>query len=217
MKRFDIVTIFPHILDSYFNESILSRAQTKKLISIQTHDLRDYTDDERRTIDDRPYGGGPGMLMKVEPFKRAVADLPKKGKRRVILLSPRGKQLTQKLAKTLSKYDQLVFLCGRYEGVDERVKKYIDMELSIGSYVLCGGELGAAVAVEAVARLLPGVLGEDESSQDESFSQPDTLEYPQYTRPEIFGSQRVPKVLLSGNHAKIAVWRESKKKRLKLS
>ena len=212
--RFDLLTIFPNVFDAYLNESILKRAQKKKLVSFHFHDLRDYTNDKHRSVDDRPYGGGVGMVMKVEPIYKALKALPKKGKRRVLLMSAKGKTLTQADAKRLSKYQQLVIICPRYEGVDERVIEYVDEEISIGSYVMTGGELPAMVIMDAVTRLLPGVLGKDESSHDESHTEVGILEYPQYTRPEIFKGKKVPSELLSGDHKKIKSWRENKKGRL---
>jgi len=211
--RFDLITIFPEIFNSYLNESILKRAQKAKKMSFQAHDLREYTDDKHRTVDDRPYGGGVGMVMKVEPIYKALKALPKKGKRLVLLMSAKGKTFTQADAKRLSKYDQVVIICPRYEGVDERVLEYIDEEVSIGNYVLTGGELPAMIIVDAITRLLPGVLGKDESSVDESHSDVGVLEYPQYTRPEIHNKKSVPKELLSGNHKDIASWRLKMKKK----
>lgn len=209
--RFDFISVFPNIFSSYLNESMLKRAQKKKLISFHFHDLRDFTADKHRSVDDRPYGGGVGMVMKVEPIYKALKAVPKQGKRRVLLMSAKGKTFTQADAKRLSKYKQIVIVCPRYEGVDERVVGYVDEEISIGNYVLTGGELPAMVVADAVTRLLPGVLGKDESSIDESHSQPGVLEYPQYTRPEIFQRKRVPKELLSGNHKDIAIWRHQRK------
>lgn len=218
MKRFDIITIFPKILDSYFQESLLKKAQEKGLIKIQAHDLRNFTDDKHRKVDDTPYGGGPGMVLKVEPIMRAVQFLKSKSqipnpKKRVILFSLRGKKFDQKEAHRLAKYDQLIFICGRYEGVDERVAQYVaDEEISLGDFVLSGGELPAATIIEAVSRLVPGVLGKRESLEELKGS------YPVYTKPEelkISASggkgkiQRVPKVLLSGNHKEIEKWRIS--------
>jgi len=218
MLQFDIITIFPHILDSYLEESILGRAQKNKLIAINMHDLRQWTSDKHRTVDDTPYGGGVGMVMMVEPISKALAATvdPRK-KTRTILLSPRGERFTQKKATSLAQYEQIVFVCGRYEGVDHRVVELVDEELSIGDFVLNGGELPAVMAAEAVSRLIPGVLGKDESSVEESFSDSDTTEYPQYTRPEVFTSDdgtvlKVPEVLLSGNHRAIADWREKQRK-----
>ena len=216
--RFDILTIFPSIFDSYFNESILKRAQKRRLVKIAVHNLRDFTTDKHHKVDDSPYGGGPGMGFKGERIFRAVERIKKyevrskHKKNRVILFSTRGKKLDAKMAKRLSKYDQLILICGRYEGVDERVAKYIaDEEISIGDYVLSGGELPAMVLVEAVSRHIPGVLGKRESLEEIKGS------YPVYTRPEIFKSKvknqkskiwKVPKVLLSGNHKEIQKWRE---------
>lgn len=214
--RFDIITIFSTSLDSYLGTSILARAQKKKKIRVVLHDLRDFTTDKHRTVDDKPYGGGVGMVMKVEPFAKALKKLvPKKSKTtRTILLSAKGKRFTQKDAHSYAqKYTRLILLCGRYEGVDERVSKLVDEELSIGDFVLTGGELGAAVVVDAVTRLLPGVLGKDESSKDESFSDGTILEYPQYTRPEKYKGMRVPKELLSGNHKMITEWRKKMRKK----
>lgn len=214
MKRFDIITIFPKILDSYFQESLLKKAQQKGLIKIQTHNLRDYTTDKHHKVDDTPYGGGPGMVIKAEPIYKAVQSLrPKvKGQRskvRVILFSLRGKKFDQKEAHRLAKYGQLIFICGRYEGVDERVAQYVaDEELSVGDFILSGGELPAAAVIEAVSRLVPGVLGKQESLEERKGS------YPVYTKPEViklksgkFKSLKVPPVLLSGDHKKIEEWR----------
>ena len=224
--KFQIITIFPQILDSYFSESIIKRAQAKKIIDIKVHNLRDYASGKHRSVDDTPYGGGAGMVIMIEPLYKALKKIasPKKSviaksKRKIILLSARGQKWTQALAKKYSELDELVFVCGRYEGVDERVKKLIDEEISIGDYVLTGGELGAAIIIDSVTRLLPGVLGNSQSAIDESHSQPGILEYPQYTKPEAFvingRRQLVPKVLLSGNHQKIKEWREKHKKIVK--
>jgi tRNA (guanine37-N1)-methyltransferase len=225
---FDIITIFPRIFDSYFNESIIKRAQQKKLVKINTHNLRDYTTDRHKTVDDRPYGGGFGMVLMVEPIYKAVKDIKKKSrafanqrKGKIILLSAKGKKFDQKMAQRFAKLDQLVIISGRYEGVDERVAKYIaDEEISIGDYILTGGEVPAMVIVDAVTRLIPGVITEG-SLKEESFSSGLKIkklklkiekEYPQYTRPEsvkIDGKERrVPKVLLSGNHKKIEEWKK---------
>lgn len=226
MIKFNIITIFPDIFQSYFNESIIKRAQEKKLVNIKVHNLRDYTDDKRRTVDDKPYGGGPGMVMMVEPIFKAVSTLKKSKiksqKLKVILFSPKGKKFDQAMAKRFSKLDNLIMICGRYEGIDERVAKYIaDEEVSVGDYVLTGGEIPAMIVVDAVTRLIPGVIAK-ESLNEESFSikkQKDlaneNYEYPQYTRPEKFlpagrydGKWSVPKVLLSGDHKKIEEWRK---------
>jgi len=211
-KEFHIISAFPNILDSYFSDSILKRAQTKKIIKIINHDLRDFTKDKHRKVDDTPYGGGVGMLLMIEPIYLAWKSIRKKKKSLTILLTPSGKVFNQPQAKKLTDYDQLIFICGRYEGVDARVENFVDLKLSIGDYVLTGGELGAAIVIDAVTRLIPGVLGKFESTEDESHSGPGVLEYPHYTRPEIFKAGRqkwsVPKILLSGNHAKIKEWRE---------
>ncbi len=212
--RFDFLTIFPKIFDSYLNESILKRAQKNKKVSFHFHDLRDYTADKHRTVDDRPYGGGVGMVMKVEPIYKALKALPKSSKRRVLLMSAKGKTFTQAMANELTSYKQLIIICPRYEGVDERVMEYVDEEVSIGNYVLTGGELPAMIVADAVTRLLPGVLGKDESSHDESHSEPGVLEYPQYTRPEVFRKKKVPKELMNGNHKDIAGWRKKMRKNL---
>ncbi|NTU99323.1 tRNA (guanosine(37)-N1)-methyltransferase TrmD [Candidatus Falkowbacteria bacterium] len=217
--NFKILTIFPEILDSYFSESIIKRAQDKDLIKIQTYGLRDWTTDKHKTVDDTPYGGGAGMVMKIEPLYKALKSLKSKDQRlkaKTVLLSAKGKTWNQQLAQKYSKLDEVVFVCGRYEGVDERIKKIIDEEISIGDYVLTGGELGAAIMIDSITRLLPGALGNAESAIQESHSVPGVLEYPQYTRPEVFEidgkKHRVPKVLLSGNHAEIEKWRKEKSK-----
>lgn len=228
--RFDIITIFPNIFDSYFKESIIRRAQKKKLIRIKIHNLRDYTTDRHKTVDDRPYGGGFGMVLMVEPILKAVTALkkarPERSRRvktttqksKVILLSPKGKKFGQQMARRFSKLDQLILICGRYEGVDERVAKYVvDEEVSIGDYILTGGEVPAMVIVDAVTRLVPGVIAQG-SLEEESFSREKYLEFPHYTRPEnviIDGKERrVPKILLSGNHQKIKEWQKKQMKRV---
>ena len=213
--RFDIITIFPKIFDSYFNESIIKRAQQKNLVKINVHDLRDYTFDKHKTVDDRPYGGGSGMVLMVEPIKKAVKDIKSKfkaKKSKTILLSAKGKKLDQKMIRQFSKLDQLILISGRYEGVDERVAKYIvDQEVSIGDYVLTGGELPTMVLLDSVTRLIPGVINK-ESLKEESFSKGKNIEYPHYTRPESIRinkkERKVPKTLLSGNHQKIKEWKE---------
>lgn len=214
--KFDIITIFPEIFDSYFNESLLKRAQEKKLLEIRIHNLRDWTKDVHKTVDDKPFGGGLGMVLKVEPLYRAVSTLKlkvKNEKRKIIVFTPRGKKFTQKKADGYSKLDQLIMICGRYEGVDERVGKYIaDEQISIGNYDLMGGELAAMVVVETVARLIPGVIGKQEFLK-EHMKEGGFVEYPQYTRPEIFDNGagakwRVPQVLISGDHKKIEEWRK---------
>ena len=245
--KIDIITIFPNIFDSFLKESLLARAQKKKLIKINLHNLRKWTDDKHKTVDGRPYGGGAGMILKIEPIWKAVQYLKSanhkpqktkhKQKTRVILLSAKGKTFTQKDARRLAKYDQIIFICGRYEGVDERVATHIaDEEISIGNYVLFGGEVPAMVIIETVSRLIPGVVAKEESVKNESFSKnwkletgnwKLTKEHPHYTRPEIFSPKirnskleirnsrkgwKVPPVLLSGNHKDIEEWRAKNSK-----
>jgi len=220
--RFTVITIFPHLIEDYFKEGILSRALKKKQVRLKTINPRKFTKDRHQTVDALPYGGGAGLVIKPEPIvaaikaatKRKVSSLKRKAKVRIILLDPRGKRFLQKDAKRLTKYDELVFVSGRYEGIDERVKHYVDERISIGDFVLMGGELAALIVMEAVARLLPNVLHHPESAKDESFSDDKTLEYPQYTRPEIFDGRKVPKVLLSGHHKKIKEWRQAKSKKV---
>jgi tRNA (guanine37-N1)-methyltransferase len=218
MIQFDIITIFPHIFDSYFKESLIKKAQEKRKISIKIHNLRNWALDRHQTVDDRPFGGGLGMVLKVEPIFKAVKRLKKKKKSKVILFTPRGKQFNQKLAFSLSKLDQIIMICGRYEGVDERVAKHIaDMELSIGPYDLMGGELPSLVVIETISRLIPGVLGKEQLLKERITKKRGFVEYPQYTRPEVFEPKKrvkwkVPKVLLSGHHKKIAEWRKKHQK-----
>lgn len=207
MFRFDVITIFPEMFSPVLDESIIKRAQQKKKVVIKVHDLRDYTRDKHKKIDDRPFGGGPGMVMTPQPIFDAVKKI--KGRRiaAVILTCPTGKPLTQKLAKKLTKHKNLIILCGRYEGVDERVRQHIvDESISIGDYVLTGGELPAMVLIDCLTRLVPGVLGKEESLEEESFEN-GLLDFPQYTRPANFRGIRVPDVLLSGNHLQIQEWR----------
>ncbi|MDO8492091.1 MAG: tRNA (guanosine(37)-N1)-methyltransferase TrmD [bacterium] len=219
--RFDIITIFPNLFDNFKNEALIARAQKKRIVKISTHNLRKWTSDNHKTVDDRLYGGGVGMVLKIEPIIKAVKAI-KKLNARVIVFSPKGKKFNQQMARRFSKFDQLIMICGRYEGIDERVARYIaDEEISIGDYVLFGGEVPAMVVVEAVTRLLPGAVGKQQSIEDESFKEirgaakkqmEKFLEYPHYTRPEkikINGKTReVPKILLSGNHKKIEEWRK---------
>ena len=223
-----IVTIFPEIFTSYFNESIIKRAQSKGAITIEIQDLREFTSDKHHTVDDTPYGGGAGMVMKIEPIYAALQKLTKqsllaklknlvnKPKRKIVLLSAKGQTWTQSTAANYSDLDELILICGRYEGVDDRILHFIDEEVSIGDYVLTGGELGAMVMVDSIARLLPGVLGNEASHQDESHSEEGILEYPQYTKPPVFvaGGEElaVPEVLLSGNHQAINDWRKANRK-----
>ena len=208
MIKFDIISIFPKIFDSYFKESLIKRAQKKGLLQIRIHDLRKWTSDRHKTVDDRPFGGGSGMVMKVEPIFKAVKALKKK-KSKVILFTPRGKKFNQKTAYKFSKFNHLILICGRYEGVDERVAKYLaDEQVSIGDYDLMGGELPAMVVIETVSRLIPGVLGKTKLLKERITKTKGFIEYPQYTRPEVFKKWRVPDVLLSGNHKKIEEWRK---------
>jgi tRNA (guanine37-N1)-methyltransferase len=212
--KFDIISIFPEVFYQYSNTSILKRAQEKGVASFVFHNLRDYTTDPHKSVDDTPYGGGAGMVMKVEPIYRAVKKIKDETIRtRIILFSAKGKQFTQEDAQRLTHYDQIVGICGRYEGVDERVAEYIaDEEISIGPYVLTGGELPALIVCDAVTRLLPGVLGNPDSLEGESHGQKYHQTYPQYTRPEVFHSWIVPHTLLEGNHAEIEKWRSQNTK-----
>lgn len=255
--KFNIITIFPNIISDYCDETILARAQKNNLIQINPVNLRDFTDDNHKTVDDTPYGGGAGMVMKPEPFFKALKSLDAipfnkdngltkikkifngeiKKKKRTILLSPRGQQFDQRMAERLSKLDEITFVCGRYEGIDQRVVDHmIDEEVSVGPYVLAGGELGALIILEAVSRLIPGVLGNEKSLLEETFNtlppnhlitQPyenkksdqviewsgDQMEYAQYTKPADFRGWKVPDVLLSGDHKKIAEWRKNQTKK----
>jgi tRNA (guanine37-N1)-methyltransferase len=203
--HFDIFTLFPDMFQGPFAESMLKRAQERGLLSIALHNIRDATSDKHHVVDDYPYGGGVGMVMKPEPIFTAVEAVYQGGP--IILLSPQGRLFNQQIARTLARESRVTLLCGHYEGVDERVCRHLATdELSIGDYVLTGGELAAMVVVDAVSRLIPGVLGADASVQEESHSE-NLLEYPQYTRPPEFRGWRVPDILLSGNHAQIARWR----------
>jgi len=204
--KIDVLTLFPAMFAGPLDESIIKRARVKGFLELKIHDLRDWTHDRHRTVDDRPFGGGPGMLLKAEPLFEAIESL-KRAATRVILFSPDGRKFDQGIARELSLQEDLLLVTGHYEGFDERVKEaLVDDVLSIGDYVLTNGALPAMVVVDAVTRLLPGVLGDDESSHDESFSH-GLLEYPQYTRPAEFRGLKVPEVLLSGNHAEIEKWR----------
>jgi len=219
----DIITIFPKMFEPVLNESIIKRAQNKGKVRISVHDLRAYTTDKHRKVDDRPFGGGSGMVMRPEPIFEAVEHVKSKISRQsrdpdlksgknqqstIILLCPQGKKLDQGLAKKLSKEKNLILICGHYEGIDERVRQYlVDEEISIGDYVLSGGEIPAMVLVDCLVRLIPGVLGDKNSLNFESF-EGNLLEYPQYTRPAKFRDMRVPKILLSGDHKRIEIWRK---------
>lgn len=215
---FDIITLFPGMFTGPFDLSILRRAQDKSLVKINLHDLRQWAIDARGSVDDRPYGGGVGMILRVEPIYRAIEEIKNKSnkgnKSKTILLDPRGEKFTQAKARELSKLEQVILICGHYEGVDERVREHlVDESISIGDYVLTGGEIPAMVIVDAVMRLLPGVLEKPEATSIESFSSSSPLaaspylEFSQYTRPEEFKGWKVPKVLLSGNHAEVDKWR----------
>jgi tRNA (guanine37-N1)-methyltransferase len=206
--RIDILTIFPKMFDPVLNESIVKRARLKKKVKFYIHDLRDYTSDKHRKVDDRPFGGGSGMVMRVEPIFNCLKAIKVKGKKsRVILLTPQGKRLNQEKAKRLSKLSHIVLICGHYEGVDERVRHSLaNEEISIGDYVLTGGELPAMVLIDSIVRLIPGVLGDKNSLNFESF-EGNLLEYPHYTRPASFRKMDVPDVLISGDHNKIETWR----------
>lgn len=206
--KFDILTLFPGMFDSPLRESILGRAIEKGLVEVRTVNIRDFAMDKHQVVDDTPYGGGQGMVMKVEPIARAIEWVKAQNpSARTIYLTPQGKQFNHEMARTLSSRSHLILLCGRYEGVDERVREiFVDEEISIGDYVLTGGELAAMVLIDAVSRLLPGVLGSDRSAEEDSFFH-SLLEYPQYTRPFNFRGSEVPAVLLSGNHSEILLWR----------
>jgi len=205
--RIDVITIFPGMLDGFFKESMLKRAAAAGIVVFNTIDLRGFTQDIHRTTDDRPYGGGPGMVMKPEPMFAAVESVRTEGAR-VILMTPQGRVFRQRDALELAQEDHLIFVCGHYEGVDERVRQaLVTDEISIGDYVLTNGVLPAAVVADAVVRLLPGVLGGAGAVEDESFSN-GLLEYPQYTRPPVFRGMAVPEVLLSGHHQQVAAWRK---------
>ena len=239
MITFDIITIFPNLFNSYLKESFIKKAQEKGKILINIYNLRDFTKDRHKTVDDRPFGGGLGMVLKIEPIYRCVQQIlgkrykildkqsktfHLKPKTSIVLFTPRGKKFNQKMAYQLSKLNQIIMICGRYEGVDERVAKYIaDLELSIGDYDLMGGELPAMVVIETVARLIPGVLGKPELLKERITKEKGFIEYPQYTRPPKFYPRgkfrrarpevwKVPKVLLSGHHKKIEEWRKKHQK-----
>ena len=215
--RFDIMTLFPALVDGVLSESIIGRARKAGIIDVHAHNIRDYSKDKHRRVDDTPYGGGKGMLMSPVPIYDCYTDVvdPEKNpctRRRVLYMSPQGNVLTQARAREFSEnYDNIIILCGHYEGVDQRIiDEIVDEEISIGDYVLTGGEIPACIVVDAIARLLPGVLSDAECYEKESFSDETLLEYPQYTRPYDFRGRTVPEVLLSGHHANIEKWREQK-------
>ena len=217
--RIDIITLFPEFFESFVKHSIVGRAVKNNKLEIVTHNLRDYADDKYKSVDDHPYGGGPGMVLRFDVLLKALKNVKAKSKiqnnkSKTILLTPQGQVYKQKMAQELTKETNLILICGHYEGFDERIREYVDIEISVGDYVLTGGEIPAMVIVDSVVRLLPGVLGDDKSSIDESHS-PSTssgstrlLEYPQYTRPEEYDGKSVPKILLGGNHKEIDAWRK---------
>ena len=210
--RFDILTIFPQAFDSYLKESILARAQKSKLIEIHVHDIRKFSKDKHKKVDDVPFGGGAGMVMTPQPLHDAITHIKKSNNGPMIFLTPQGKTLTQPKLENLSKKNtNLILLCGRYEGIDQRIRDtLIDQEISIGNYVLTGGELPAMILIDGISRLIPGVLGKEQSHQEDSFSKSldRKKEYPNYTRPANFQGMEVPEVLLSGHHKKIQDWRK---------
>lgn len=209
MLHVDVITIFPDMFRPVLNESMIKRAQAKKKVAIKVHDLRKYTKDKHKKVDDRPFGGGPGMVLMAQPLSDAIKKIRGRRKAKVVLMCPAGKPFTQKNAKTLSKIRNLILVCGHYEGIDERVvQTEVDEMISIGDYVLTGGELPAMVVIDCVTRLIPGVLGDAGSLTDESFEN-DLLDYPQYTRPADFRGHKVPNVLLSGNHRAVKDWRKA--------
>jgi tRNA (guanine37-N1)-methyltransferase len=208
--KFVILTLFPEAFDSYLNVSLLKRAIAKKFISVEVRNLRDWTSDPHKTVDGRPYGGGAGMVLRVDIIDKALRGLKvKKGQKgtSIVLMTPQGKKFDQQLAKKLSKLKKLIIICGRYEGFDERIRSLVDLEVSIGDFVLTGGEIPALAVLDTVARLIPGVVGKEASLTEESFSD-GILEYPQFTRPEIYKKMKVPKILLTGDHGKVALWRK---------
>jgi tRNA (guanine37-N1)-methyltransferase len=213
--KFVILSLFPEAFESYFSISLIKRGLAKKFIDIKLVNLRDYTTDPHKTVDARPYGGGAGMVLRVDIIAKALSGMKaKKGSKDklLVLLTPQGKKFDQQLVTRLAKYKTIYMICGRYEGFDERVRKLVDMELSLGDFVLTGGEIPAMAVVDAVSRLVPGFLGKAESLHEESFTS-GSLEYPQYTRPEIHKTGRVPKILLSGDHGKVKEWRETESKK----
>lgn len=206
--KFDILTLFPGMFSGPFDESIIKRARERKLVEIELHNIRDYAADKHQTADDAPYGGGAGMVMKVEPLSACIQDVKRKSPQStVIMTSPQGKPFNQALASELTRRDGLIIICGRYEGIDERVRQlYVEEDISLGDFILSGGEIAAMALVDAVIRLIPGALGSNESAMTDSFSD-GLLEYPQYTRPPEFMGLKVPEILLSGNHELIRKWR----------
>jgi tRNA (guanine37-N1)-methyltransferase len=216
----DVVTIFPQLIKNFADYGVIKEAFSKEIIRLNIHNLRDFSKDRHRKVDDKPYGGGFGMVMMVQPFFDAVRFIKKENKdvksekRKTILFTPRGKVLNQKMVKELSGMENIIMLCGRYEGVDERVSELVvDLEISAGDYVLTGGEIPAMILIDGIARLMPGVINSIESLDVESFEK-NLLEYPQYTRPSVFRNRKVPEILLSGNHAEIEKWRKEKSEKI---
>ena len=217
---FDIITLFPKVFETYLQESLIGKAQKNKIIKINVLNIRDFTSDKHKTVDDKAFGGGRGMVLKVEPIYKAIQSLKKKKekKTKIILFSPRGKKFNQKMATRFSKLDRLILISGRYEGVDERIAKHIvDEEISIGDYVLMGGDLPALVLIETISRLVPNVIGKPELLKQRITKDKGFIEYPQYTRPEVFSPKKgmswsIPKVLLCGDHKKIEDWRKKHSK-----
>ncbi len=206
--KISILTLFPQMFD-IFNYSIIGRAKERNIVDIEVVNIRDHTLDKHKKVDDTPYGGGAGMVMAPQPVVDSIRHAKEKNKGKVVFLGPRGKTFNQNMAKDLSKEDEIIFLCGHYEGIDERVYKYIDMEISLGDFILTGGEMAAIPVIDSVLRLIPGVLGKEESFMEESFYD-GLLEYPQYTRPQNFEGHEVPEVLSSGHHENIRKWRRLK-------
>ncbi|MGL4849061.1 MAG: tRNA (guanosine(37)-N1)-methyltransferase TrmD [Clostridium sp.] len=206
--KINILTLFPEMFD-IFNHSIIGRAKEKGLINLEAINIRDYTNSRHKKVDDYPYGGGAGMVMAAQPIVDSIKKVKESNKGKVIFLGPRGKTFNHNMAVELSKEEELIFLCGHYEGIDERAYKYVDLEISLGDFILTGGEMAAIPVIDSILRLKTGVLGKDESFMDESFSD-GALEYPQYTRPEVFEGEKVPDVLLSGHHENIRKWRRVK-------
>ncbi|WP_125153753.1 tRNA (guanosine(37)-N1)-methyltransferase TrmD [Clostridium rectalis] len=206
-RRIEILTLFPEMF-KIFNHSIIGRAINNNIIELNTVNIRDFTLNKHKKVDDYPYGGGAGMVMAAQPIVDTITNVQKYNKGKVIFLGPRGKTFNQEIAKKLSKEKELIFVCGHYEGIDERVYNYIDMEISLGDFILTGGEMACIPIIDSICRLIPGVLGRSESFMEESFYD-GLLEYPQYTRPEDFRGRKVPKILLSGHHKNIEKWRKT--------
>ncbi len=212
--RFDVLTLFPDMFPGYLSQSLLNKAIERELVDVQVHNLRDWATDKHQKLDDRPYGGGPGMILMVEPIVRCVREVQTRGETagKVLMLTPQGRRLDQRFVEELAVEPRLLMLCGRYEGFDQRVADILDpIEVSIGDYILNGGEVAAMVLIDSLVRMVPGVLGDEQSSWDDSFSRGNRmLEHPQYTRPREFEGRQVPEILLSGNHQAIEEWRNQK-------